>query len=197
MEPLQHCVDVARAVLKQLVVAVEDDEGNLTVAQHRQLHSLLHQTVLTLRESHLLCVFRCMFRGGRRIGVRIRKSKAATRRVGVCNGASHLFWQKSLDDSAHTHRKAANALSASSIYLLVAKKSRGKKKKSQRGRCCDRESHDGRRTWRLRSSAMRSIRIFLRPTAQVEGGRGWDARQSCIISRRGATRARRATVVHL
>ena len=37
------------------IVAVEDYERDLTVAQHGELHRLLHQPVLALRERHL-CV---------------------------------------------------------------------------------------------------------------------------------------------
>ena len=49
----QNFVHVGAGVLKQLVSAVEDDEGDLTVAQHAQLVRFLHQTKLTLGECHL------------------------------------------------------------------------------------------------------------------------------------------------
>ena len=49
----QNLVHVGAGVLKQLVGAVEDDEGDLTVAQHAQLVRLLHQTELALCECHL------------------------------------------------------------------------------------------------------------------------------------------------
>lgn len=34
LEALQHALDIPRGVLEELVVAVENDEGNLAVAQH-------------------------------------------------------------------------------------------------------------------------------------------------------------------
>lgn len=46
-------VHVGAGVLEQLVVAVEDDQGNLTVTQHAQLVSLLHQAKLALGKGHL------------------------------------------------------------------------------------------------------------------------------------------------
>lgn len=49
----QHFVHVCAGVLEQTVGAVEDDESDLTVAQHAQLVGLLHQTKLTLGESDL------------------------------------------------------------------------------------------------------------------------------------------------
>ena len=49
----QNFVHVGAGVLKQLVGAVEDDEGDLAVAQHAQLVRLLHQTELALGECHL------------------------------------------------------------------------------------------------------------------------------------------------
>ena len=49
----QHFVHVGRRVLEQLVGATEDDQGNLTIAQHRQLVGLLHQAELALGERHL------------------------------------------------------------------------------------------------------------------------------------------------
>ena len=49
----QHLVHVGAGVLVQLVVAREDDERDLTVAQHAQLVRLLHQPELALRERHL------------------------------------------------------------------------------------------------------------------------------------------------
>ena len=49
----QHLVHVRAGVLKELVVAAEYDEGNLAVAQHRQLVGLLHQAEFPLGEGHL------------------------------------------------------------------------------------------------------------------------------------------------
>lgn len=49
----QHLVHVGAGVLEQLVGVVEDDEGNLAVAQHAQLIGLLHQPKLPLGEGHL------------------------------------------------------------------------------------------------------------------------------------------------
>lgn len=49
----QDLVHVSARVLEQLVSAIEDDESDLTVAQHAQLVRLLHQTKLALRESDL------------------------------------------------------------------------------------------------------------------------------------------------
>ena len=49
----QNFVHVCASVLKKLVGAVEDDEGDLTVTQHTQLIRLLHQTKLALCECHL------------------------------------------------------------------------------------------------------------------------------------------------
>ena len=49
----QHLVHVGAGVLVQLVVAGEDDEGDLAVAQHRQLVRLLHEAKLALGERHL------------------------------------------------------------------------------------------------------------------------------------------------
>lgn len=49
----QNFVHVGAGVLKQLVGAVEDDEGNLTVTQHTQLVRLLHQAKLSLCKCHL------------------------------------------------------------------------------------------------------------------------------------------------
>ena len=49
----QHLVHVGGGILEQLVAAVEDDESDLAVAQHRQLVCLLHQPKLTLGERHL------------------------------------------------------------------------------------------------------------------------------------------------
>lgn len=39
--------------LEELVGGVEDDEGDLAVAEHRQLVGLLHQAELPLGERHL------------------------------------------------------------------------------------------------------------------------------------------------
>ena len=49
----QDFVHVRAGILIQLVIAGEDDKGNLTVAQHRQLVCLLHQAKFALRERHL------------------------------------------------------------------------------------------------------------------------------------------------
>ena len=49
----QHFVHVGRGVLEQFVRAAEDDQGDLAVAQHRQLVRLLHQTELALGKGHL------------------------------------------------------------------------------------------------------------------------------------------------
>ena len=49
----QHLVHVRGRVLEQLVGPVEDDQGDLAVAQHRQLVRLLHQSELPLGESDL------------------------------------------------------------------------------------------------------------------------------------------------
>ena len=46
-------VHVSAGVLEQLVVGVEDDDGDLTVAQNTQLVSFLHQTKFPLGEGHL------------------------------------------------------------------------------------------------------------------------------------------------
>lgn len=53
----QHLVHVGAGVLEQLVGVVEDDEGNLAVAQHAQLIGLLHQPKLPLGEGHLAVPF--------------------------------------------------------------------------------------------------------------------------------------------
>ena len=49
----QDLVDVSARVLEQLVVVVENDERDFTVAQDGQLHGLLHQTILALGEGDL------------------------------------------------------------------------------------------------------------------------------------------------
>ena len=49
----QALVHVGAGVLEQLVGAVEDDEGDLAVAQHAQLIRLLHEAELALRERNL------------------------------------------------------------------------------------------------------------------------------------------------
>ena len=49
----QDLVHVGAGVLEQLVGVVEDDEGDLAVAQHAQLVRLLHQAKLALGERHL------------------------------------------------------------------------------------------------------------------------------------------------
>lgn len=49
----QDLVHVGAGVLEQLVGVVEDDEGDLAVAQDAQLVRLLHQAELSLGERHL------------------------------------------------------------------------------------------------------------------------------------------------
>lgn len=49
----QHFVHICAGVLEQLVGAVEDDQGNLTVTQHAQLVGFLHQAKLSLCKRHL------------------------------------------------------------------------------------------------------------------------------------------------
>ena len=49
----QHLVHVGAGVLEQLVVGVEDDDGDLAVAEDAQLVRFLHQTELPLGERHL------------------------------------------------------------------------------------------------------------------------------------------------
>ena len=49
----QDFVHVGRGVLVQFVAAAEDDEGDLAVAQHRQLVGLLHQPEFPLGECYL------------------------------------------------------------------------------------------------------------------------------------------------
>ena len=49
----QDLVHVCAGVLEQLVVGVEDDDGDLAVAQHAQLVGFLHQAELPLGEGHL------------------------------------------------------------------------------------------------------------------------------------------------
>ena len=46
-------VHVGAGVLEQLVVRVEDDDGDLAVAEDTQLVGLLHQPELSLGERHL------------------------------------------------------------------------------------------------------------------------------------------------
>ena len=46
-------VHVGGGVLEQFVAAAEDDEGDLAVAQHRQLVGLLHQPEFAFGERHL------------------------------------------------------------------------------------------------------------------------------------------------
>lgn len=50
----QDLVHVGAGVLEQLVGVVEDDEGDLAVAQDAQLVRLLHQAELPLGERHLV-----------------------------------------------------------------------------------------------------------------------------------------------
>jgi len=49
----QNFIHVSAGILEQTISAVEDDEGDLTVTEHTQLISLLHQTKLTFGEGHL------------------------------------------------------------------------------------------------------------------------------------------------
>ena len=49
----EHLVHVGAGVLEQLVGAVEDDQRDLTVAQHAQLVCLLHQPKFPLCKCHL------------------------------------------------------------------------------------------------------------------------------------------------
>lgn len=49
----EHAVHVCAGVLEEAIGAVEDDEGDLTVAEHAQLIGLLHQPELPLRKCHL------------------------------------------------------------------------------------------------------------------------------------------------
>ena len=49
----KHPVHVCAGVLEEAVGAVEDDEGNLAVAEHAQLVGLLHQPKLSLGECYL------------------------------------------------------------------------------------------------------------------------------------------------
>lgn len=65
----QHFVHICAGILEQLVGAVEDDEGNLTVAQHAQLVGFLHQSKLSLCKRHL--------ERDRRGETRLDKSQAA------------------------------------------------------------------------------------------------------------------------
>ena len=46
-------VHVCGGVLEELVVRVEDDDGDLAVAEDAQLVGLLHEAELPLREGHL------------------------------------------------------------------------------------------------------------------------------------------------
>ena len=55
----QDFVDVSARVLEQLVVVVENDERDFTVAQDGQLHGLLHQTILALGEGDLAIALIC------------------------------------------------------------------------------------------------------------------------------------------
>jgi len=50
-------VHVGGGVLEQFVAAAEDDEGDLAVAQHRQLVGLLHQPEFAFGERHLSVAF--------------------------------------------------------------------------------------------------------------------------------------------
>jgi len=53
----KHFVHVGGGILEQFVVGVEDDDGDLTVAQNRQLVRLLHQPKLPFCECHLSVSF--------------------------------------------------------------------------------------------------------------------------------------------
>lgn len=49
----EDLVHVCGGVLEELVVRVEDDDGDLAVAEDAQLVGLLHEAELPLREGHL------------------------------------------------------------------------------------------------------------------------------------------------
>ena len=49
----QDFIHVGGSVLEQFVAAAEDDEGDLAVAQHRQLVRFLHEPELSLGERDL------------------------------------------------------------------------------------------------------------------------------------------------
>lgn len=49
----EHAVHVRAGILEEAIGAVEDDEGDLTVAEHAQLIGLLHQPELPLGKRHL------------------------------------------------------------------------------------------------------------------------------------------------
>ena len=49
----QDFIHVGGGVLEQFVAAAEDDEGDLAVAQHRQLVRFLHEPELSLGERDL------------------------------------------------------------------------------------------------------------------------------------------------
>jgi hypothetical protein len=49
----QNAVHVRTSILKQLIVAVEDDNDDLALAEHAQLVSFLHEAELALGERHL------------------------------------------------------------------------------------------------------------------------------------------------
>jgi hypothetical protein len=50
---LQNRVHISAGVLEELVVGVENDEGDVTVAEHTQLHGFLHQPILALGKCDL------------------------------------------------------------------------------------------------------------------------------------------------
>lgn len=50
----QNFVHVGAGVLEQFISAVEDDEGDLTVAQNTQLVGLLHKSKLPLCKRNLI-----------------------------------------------------------------------------------------------------------------------------------------------
>ena len=58
----KHPVHVRAGILEEAIGAVEDDEGDLTVAQHAQLIGLLHQPELPLGKRYLDSV--CKGRAG-------------------------------------------------------------------------------------------------------------------------------------
>ncbi len=53
----EDLVHVCGGVLEELVVRVEDDDGDLAVAEDAQLVGLLHEAELPLREGHLTVTF--------------------------------------------------------------------------------------------------------------------------------------------
>ena len=49
----EHAVHVCAGILEEAIGAIEDDEGDFTVAEHAQLIGLLHQPKLPLGKCHL------------------------------------------------------------------------------------------------------------------------------------------------